>query len=78
MCIVPERVHNRTLPATDVIVVPMPCLGVDGLTDAAKHAQAAEVVVLDVMIAKTAQQTDRGRCGIELCQFVLVDSLPIA
>jgi hypothetical protein len=74
----PEGIHNRTLLLTDVFVVPIPCLWVDGLAHAAKDAQAAEVVVLDVVSAKASQKTDGGGRRVELSDFVLFNCLPIA
>jgi len=73
----PEGIHNRALHLTDVFVVPIPRLWVDGLAHAAKDAQAAEVVVLDVVSAKASQKTDGGGRRVELSEFVLFNSLPI-
>jgi hypothetical protein len=63
----PEHVNNRALAPADMLVVPVPRLRVDGLTDAAKHAQRAPVMRLDVVHTEVAQQADHGRCGVELC-----------
>jgi len=48
---------------------------VDGLTHAAKDAQAAEVVVLDMVSTKATQKMD-GR--VKCSGFVLFNRLPIA
>ena len=61
-----------------MLVVPIPCLGVDRLSDTAQDTKAAEVVVLDVVGAETTKQTDSSRRGVELRKLVLLDSLPVA
>ena len=61
-----------------MLVVPIPCLGVDRLSDTAQDTKAAEVVVLDVVGAETTKQTNSSRRGVELRKLVLLDSLPVA
>lgn len=61
-----------------MVVVPMPCLRVDRLADAAEDTKSREVVVLDVVGAEAAEETDGGGCGVELGEFVLLDGLPVA
>ena len=74
----PEGIHNRALLLTDVFVVPIPRFWVDGLAHAAKDAQAAEVVVLNMVSAKASQKTNGGGRRVELSEFVLFNCLPIA
>ena len=69
----PKGIHNRTLPLTDVVIVPIPRLWVDGLAHAAKDAQAAEVVVPNMVSAKASQKTDGAGRRVELSEFVLFD-----
>lgn len=61
-----------------MFVVPLPCLGVDGLSDRAEDADRAQVVVCDVFGSETAQETDGGRGRVELSEFVFGHSLPVA
>ena len=61
-----------------MVVVPMPRLRVDGLTDRAEHAKGAEVVTFDVMMAETTEQTDGSWGGVELRQLMFLDGLPVA
>lgn len=56
----------------------MPRLGVDWLADAAEDAERREVVVLDVVGAEAAEETDGGGGGVELGEFVFLDGLPVA
>ncbi|KAI3481860.1 hypothetical protein L1887_55509 [Cichorium endivia] len=74
----PVRVDNGALLTADVVVVPVPSLGVDGLTHRADDAQRRQVVLLDVLVAQAAQQTDRGGRRVELRELVLVHNLPVA
>lgn len=61
-----------------MLVVPIPRLRVDRLAHAAKDAQGAEVVVLDMVRAEAAQEADGGGRGVELRDFVLGDGFPVA
>ena len=61
-----------------MLVVPVPCLGVDRLSDTAQDAKAAEVVVLDVVESETTEQTNSRRRGVELRKLMLLDGFPVA
>ena len=74
----PESIHDGTLPPPDMVVIPIPSLRVNRLANASKHAQAAQIMVLDVLFTQTAEEADGGRGGIELGQLVFLDGLPVA
>lgn len=61
-----------------MFVVPVPSLGVDRLTDTAQYSDGAEVVGLDVMFTKTAEETDGSGSGVEVGNLVLLNGLPVA
>ena len=73
-----ERVDDGCLLPSDVVVEPMPRLGVDGLADGADDAQRAQVGVLHVRFAESSEETDGGGRGVEVRELVLVDRLPEA
>lgn len=74
----PESIHNRALTPSNVVVVPMPRLRVDGLSDGTEHTQCAEVMVLHVVFAETTKQTDSSWCRVELGELMLLHSLPVS
>jgi len=74
----PEGIDNRTLLLPGIFVVPVPRLGVDGLTNTTQDAQAAKVIAINVVRSKAAKESNSSGCGVELGKFVLLDSLPIA
>ena len=62
----PVGIHNGALLLADVLVVPLPGLGVDGLSDGSDGTEGGEVVALDVLGTETTEETDGGRGGVEL------------
>ena len=74
----PEGVNDGTLPLSDVVVVPMPGLGVDRLTDTTQHSEGAEVVGVGVMLTETTEETDGGGSRVEVGNLVLLNGLPVA
>lgn len=54
--------HDCTLHLPYMLIVPVPRLGVDRLAHTAKHPQAAEVVVLDMVRTQPAEEADGGGC----------------
>ena len=58
----PECVYDSTLGLSDVLVVPVPRLGVNGLANGPEDPQRGEVVVLDMLGAQTTEQADGGGC----------------
>ena len=74
----PEGIDDGAFALADMVVVPVPCLGVDRLTDGTEDAERGEVVALDVVVAETTEETDGGGSGVELGEFVLLDGLPVA
>ena len=65
------------MPASDVVIVPMPGLRVDRLADGPEYTKGAEVVILYMVFTKSAEQTNGSWCGVELSELVLLDRLPI-
>jgi hypothetical protein len=74
----PKRVDNSAFFLSDVFIVPMPCLGIDGLADRSEDPQRRQVVVLDMLSAQTTEKTNRSGCRVELRKFMLCNSFPIA
>ena len=74
----PERVDDGALPPADVLVVPVPRLGVDRLAYAPEDAEGRQVVALDVVFAQPAEEPYRGGGRVELRQAVLLDGFPVA
>ena len=74
----PERVDDGALPPADVLVVPVPGLGVDRLAYAAEDAEGRQVVAFDVVLAQPAEEPYRGGGRVELRQAVLLDGFPVA
>ena len=56
----------------------MPGFGVDGLANGTDHAEAAEVGVLDVLLAHTTEETNGGGGCVEVSDLMPVDGLPEA
>lgn len=72
----PVSVDDGALVLADEFVVPVPCFWVDGLTDGCNHTQAREVVAFEPLVAQAPQGADRGGCGVELGDLVLLNDLP--
>lgn len=73
-----EGIDDGSLLAADVVVQPVPCLGVDGLADGADDTEGAEVCLLHVRLTETTEETDGSGSGVEVGDAVLVDGLPEA
>lgn len=54
----PVGVDDSTLSSSDVVVVPVPCFGIDRLTNATDDSQAGKVLVLDIGVAESSEQSD--------------------
>jgi hypothetical protein len=61
-----------------MLIVPVPRLRVDRLSNAAQYPQAAQIVVFHVLSTVTTEQADGSRGGVELRELVLFDGLPVA
>ncbi len=66
------------LPATDVLPVPDPRLGVDGLADAAEQSQRREVVALGELRPPLHERADGGGRDVEDGHAVALDHVPQA
>ncbi len=64
----PVGVDNGSISTTDMVIVPMPGLGVDGLSNTTDDTQAGEIVVFDPVLTKSAEKTDGLRRGGERCE----------
>jgi hypothetical protein len=60
-----------------MLIVPVPCLRIDRLTNATEHSQATQIILFDVVRPKTTQQTYSSGRGVELGDLIFVDSLPV-
>lgn len=75
--IVGTHVDNVCVLLADGLVVPLPDLGGNGLTDRAKDSERLHLV-LDVLVASALQKSERGRSDVELCDIVLRADLPVS
>ena len=74
----PKGVHDGTLFPSNVIIVPMPSLGVDRLPNTTQHAEGTEIVTFNVLRAHPAQQPNCRRSSVELGNLMLLHGLPVA
>jgi hypothetical protein len=54
----PVRVDDGTLSSSDIVVVPVPRFGVDRFTDTSDNSQAGKVLVLDIGVAQSSEQSN--------------------
>lgn len=59
------------------LVVPLPDLSSDGLTDRAEDSEVLHLV-LDMLVASALEESQRGRGNVELCDLVLRADLPVS
>jgi hypothetical protein len=62
---------------SDLLVVPLPDIGSDGLSDGSENTEGLHLLV-DVVVTGTLQQTESGGSNVELSDLVLVDDVPVA
>ncbi len=62
----------------DLLAVPHPCFGVDGLADGAEQAERVELEFFDVLVAPLDEGADGGGRGVEDGDLVVVDDFPEA
>ena len=74
----PPCVNDRAVTLADNGVVPVPCLGVDGLAHGTQNAQIGQIAFGDELFALTHQRADRGGGSVELVHLVLFAHLPEA
>jgi len=74
----PESINDGTLPLSDVVVVPVPSLGVDWLTDTTQYSEGAEVMGVDMVFTETTEETNCSGSGVKLGNLVLLNGLPVA
>ena len=74
----PVSVDNRALVLSRQVVVPMPSLGVDGLTDGSEDSKGGEVMVLDVLVTHSSEKSNGGGGSVELGGLPLVDKVPVS
>jgi hypothetical protein len=61
-----------------MLVVPVPGLWVDGLANASKDTEGAQIVLLDMLMAQTPEKTDGSWCRVELGELVLLNGFPVS
>jgi hypothetical protein len=74
----PPGVNDGALLPSDIFIIPVPGFWVDRFADTPENAEAAEFVVLDMVRAVPAEQTDGRRGGVKMSELVFVDRLPVA
>jgi len=60
-----------------MIIVPVPGLWIDGFTDGTQDTNGRQVVVVDMMSAKTTEETDGSRSRVKVGNLVLFNGLPV-
>ena len=73
----PVGVANLGAALADNIVVPLPDLGGDGLTNGAENTEVLHLVA-DVVVTGTLQQAESSGGNVELSDLVLLDDVPVA
>ena len=61
----PPGVDDRTTGFADHVVVPLPCLRVDGLAHGAEDADAPAAGALHEVVSLAHERADRGRRSVE-------------
>lgn len=61
----------------DNLIVPLPDLGSDGLTDGTESSQVLEVAA-DVLITSSLEQSQGGGGNVELSDVVLLNDVPVS
>ena len=74
----PPGINNGAAASTDLLVIPHPRFRIDRFADRAEQAQRAEIVFLDVMIARLDERTDRSGSGVKDSHLVVSHDLPEA
>lgn len=74
----PVGVDDGALSSSDVVVVPVPGLGVDGLSDGSDDSQTLEGVILDEVLTKSSKETNGSRSSVEMSDLVLVNGVPVS
>jgi hypothetical protein len=72
-----SRVDHCRLVLADVLAVPMPGFGSDGLADGTDDAETGEVVTLDELIAELTEETDGGRSRVAVLVSIHVSQIEI-
>ena len=73
----PPCIHDGQFAAADVFMIPLPGFGVDGLTHAAKNAQAAQVVAFCPCLVHAHERADDRRCGVEYVDPEVFHNAPV-
>jgi hypothetical protein len=74
----PVSVYDGALFLPNVLIVPIPSFRVDWLSDAAEDAKSAQVVTLNVVCPKTAEEADGSGRRIKLRELVGLYGLPVS
>lgn len=60
-----------------MLIVPVPCFGVDGLADTTKDTKGAQIMLLNMILTQAPEETDCSGSRVELGELVLLDGLPV-
>ena len=74
----PPRVAQRDAALADLLVVPHPAVGIDGLAHGGHDAQGLHGVLHRPLVALADEAADDGRRGVDRGGLVLLDDLPVA
>ncbi len=72
----PVSVNDSSLLVTDVLVVPQPGLGVDGLTHGTENLERGQIILFGEGFPELHQGSNGGRGRVKLANFVLLNDLP--
>lgn len=73
----PIGIDDVSLLLTDNLIVPLPDLGSDGLTDGSKDSEILHLAS-DVLITGTLEQSQGSGGDVELSDLVLLDDVPVS
>ncbi len=74
----PPGVDDGAAVVADLLAIPHPRFGIDGLADGAEQAERVELELFDVLVAPLDEGADGGGRGVEDGDLVVVDDLPEA
>jgi len=74
----PVGIRDVTVVVTNVLIVPLPNLRGNRLTDGTQSSQRREIMLLNVVLTSTLQETQSSRGNVELSDLVLLNNLPVS
>lgn len=73
----PIGIDDGGLVLSDMVIVPVPGLGIDRFTDGTQDTNGRQVVVVDMVNAKTTEETDGSRSRVKVSETMFFDGLPV-